>query len=156
MLKYVDSKIVFAEVPDEVSLAINISNCPFMCKGCHSHYLSKDIGTELDVRTIDNLIEDNKGITCVCIMGGDSEPLEVDGIAACIKDYYPNLKVAWYSGNDIISKDINLKNFDYVKIGHYDESKGPLNSKITNQRMYKIDIVNNKAFTKDITSRFWN
>ena len=29
MLKYVDSKVVFAEIPDEITLAINISNCPY-------------------------------------------------------------------------------------------------------------------------------
>ena len=44
MLKYVDAKVVFAEVPDEVTLAINISNCPCQCKGCHSSYLAQDIG----------------------------------------------------------------------------------------------------------------
>ena len=28
MLKYVDTDIVFQEFPDEVTLAINLSNCP--------------------------------------------------------------------------------------------------------------------------------
>ena len=27
MLKYVDTKVTFAEVPNEISLCINISNC---------------------------------------------------------------------------------------------------------------------------------
>ena len=48
MLKYVDTKIVFREVPDEITLCINISNCPCHCKGCHSPYLAEDIGTVLD------------------------------------------------------------------------------------------------------------
>ena len=47
MLKYVDTKVTFAEVPDEISLCINISNCPNHCEGCHSPYLAEDIGTEL-------------------------------------------------------------------------------------------------------------
>ena len=39
MLKYVNCGIVFQEIPDEVTLSINISNCPCHCPGCHSNYL---------------------------------------------------------------------------------------------------------------------
>lgn len=155
MLKYVDTLVGFAEIPNEISLCINISNCPCHCEGCHSSYLSQDIGEPLDLQHLTNLIDSNKGITCVCIMGGDANPSEVDDIAQDIKEYYPELKVGWYSGRDYISKDINLENFDFVKYGHYDKDKGPLNSKTTNQVMLEITVVNNKVFKKDITSRFW-
>ena len=47
MLKFVGTDIVFQEFPDEVTLAINISNCPCRCPGCHSPFLWKDTGTEL-------------------------------------------------------------------------------------------------------------
>ena len=47
MLKYVNTAITFAEFPDEISLLINISNCPCHCKGCHSAYLAEDIGEPL-------------------------------------------------------------------------------------------------------------
>lgn len=156
MLKYVDAKVVFAEVPDEVTLAINISNCPCHCEGCHSHYLAEDIGEPLDLQHLTNLIDSNKGITCVCIMGGDANPSEVDDIAQDIKEYYPELKVGWYSGRDYISKDIDMSNFNYIKYGHYDKDKGPLNSKTTNQVMLEIDVIQGKVFTKDITAKFWN
>lgn len=155
MLKYVDTLVGFAEIPDEITLCINISNCPCHCSNCHSSYLAEDIGEPLDLQHLTNLIDSNKGITCVCIMGGDANPSEVDDIAQDIKEYYPNLKVGWYSGRDYISKDINLENFNYIKYGHYDENKGPLNSKTTNQVMLEIDIVGNKVFKKDITSKFW-
>lgn len=155
MLKYVDTLVGFAEIPDEISLCINISSCPCHCEGCHSSYLSQDIGEPLDLQHLTNLIDSNKGITCVCIMGGDANPSEVDDIAQDIKEYYPELKVGWYSGRDYISKDINLENFDFIKYGHYDKDKGPLNSKTTNQVMLEITVVNNKVFKKDITSRFW-
>lgn len=155
MLKYVDTLVGFAEIPNEITLAINISNCPCHCKNCHSSYLAEDIGEPLDLQHLTNLIDSNKGITCVCIMGGDANPSEVDDIAQDIKEYYPNLKVGWYSGRDYISEDINLENFDYIKYGHYDENKGPLNSKTTNQVMLEIEVVDNKVFKKDITSKFW-
>lgn len=138
MLKYADTKIVFAEIPDEITLAIDISNCPCHCEGCHSPYLADDIGEPLDLQHLTDLIDSNRGISCVCIMGGDANPSEVDDIAQDIKEYYPELKIAWYSGRQELSKDINLENFDYVKLGPYIKDKGPLNSPTTNQRFYKI------------------
>lgn len=151
MLKYVDTKVVFAEIPNEITLAINISGCPCNCKGCHSSYLAEDIGEPLDLQHLTNLIDSNKGITCVGLMGGDANPSEVDDIAQDIKEYYPELKVGWYSGRQELSKDIELSNFDYIKLGPYKEEFGPLNSKTTNQRFYKV---NGKELI-DITSRFW-
>ena len=138
MLKYVDTKVVFQEVPNEITLAIDISNCPCHCEGCHSSYLADDIGEPLDLQHLTDLIDSNRGISCVCIMGGDANPSEVDDIAQDIKEYYPELKIAWYSGRQELSKDINLENFDYVKLGPYIKDKGPLNSLTTNQRFYKV------------------
>ena len=151
MLKYVDAKVVFAEVPNEVTLAINISNCPCHCEGCHSLYLAEDIGEPLDLQHLTGLIDSNSGISCVCIMGGDANPSEVDDIAQDIKEYYPELKVAWYSGKQELSKDIDLENFDYVKLGPYIKDRGPLDNVNTNQRFYKVI---NKELV-DITSAFW-
>lgn len=151
MLKYVDTKIVFQEIPDEITLAINISGCPCNCRGCHSSYLAEDIGEPLDLQHLTNLIDSNKGITCVCIMGGDANPSEVDDIAQDIKEYYPELKVGWYSGRQELSNSIDLFNFDYIKLGPYKEEFGPLNSRTTNQRFYKV---NGKELI-DITNKFW-
>lgn len=151
MLKYVDTKIVFQEIPDEITLAINISGCPCNCRGCHSSYLAEDIGEPLDLQHLTNLIDSNKGITCVCIMGGDANPSEVDDIAQDIKEYYPELKVGWYSGRQELSNSIDLFNFDYIKLGPYKEEFGPLNSRTTNQRFYKVS----DGELIDITSKFW-
>ena len=149
MLKYVDTKIVFQEIPDEVTLAINISNCPCQCKGCHSSYLAQDIGTELTFNEVRKLIKKNSGISCIAFMGGDSEPKRIDALASFVTNHY-QLKVAWYSGRQELSKEINLQNFDAIKLGPYVEELGPLNSKTTNQRFYKVS--NNKLI--DITYKF--
>ena len=150
MLKYVDAKVVFAEVPDEVTLAINISNCPCQCKGCHSSYLAQDIGTELTFSELRRLIKHNSGISCIAFMGGDSEPKRIDALASFVTNHY-QLKVAWYSGRQELSKEIDLQNFDAIKLGPYIEELGPLNSRTTNQRFYKV---NGKKLV-DITSKFW-
>ena len=150
MLKYVDTKVTFSEVPDEISLCINISNCPCQCKGCHSSYLAQDIGTELTFNEVRKLIKKNGGISCIAFMGGDSEPKRIDALASFVTNHY-QLKVAWYSGRQELSKEIDLQNFDAIKLGSYKEEFGPLNSRTTNQRFYKVsdgELIN-------ITSKFW-
>ena len=123
MLKYVDAKVVFAEVPDEVTLAVNISNCPCHCKGCHSSYLAEDIGTPLDEDSLVELLLNNKGITCIAFMGGDSDPEYINWLASIMRDMndsepgnWADVKIAWYSGRQELSEDINLEYFDYIKL----------------------------------------
>ena len=149
MLKYVNTMVTFSEVPDEVSLCIEISNCPCHCINCHSPYLAEDIGEKLTLDKIYKLIDNNEGITCICFMGGDSSPKEIDMFARCIKDLY-DIKVAWYSGRQELSKYINLKCFDFIKLGPYIEEFGPLNSKTTNQRFYQVI----KSYYEDGTSGY--
>lgn len=156
MLKYLDTAIGFQEIPNETSLCINITNCPCGCKGCHSKWLSEDIGDYLGYETLIKLIKNtNEGISCVCFMGGDSEPSWINILAFKIRREFPTLKIAWYSGRQYIPDEIELKNFDYIKIGPYIEELGPLNSRTTNQQFFKIDHVAGKDFVVDITSKFW-
>lgn len=149
MIKYFDTAIVFQEIPDEISLAINITNCPHACKNCHSAYLRDDIGTELTFKELDNLIQKNKHISCILFMGGDKSHQDIIYLANYIHNSY-DLKVAMYSGDDIIDNDL-LNCLDYYKYGSYQENKGPLNKETTNQILLKIQ--NNKIL--DITNRFW-
>ena len=81
MLKYTTNQVTFSEVPDEITLCINISNCPHHCPGCHSPELWGNIGEPLTEAVIEDLLTSNRGITCVCFMGGDAEPLEVNKLS---------------------------------------------------------------------------
>jgi anaerobic ribonucleoside-triphosphate reductase activating protein len=153
MLKYVNAGIVFQEIPDEVTLAINISNCPCHCPGCHSQFLWSDIGEPLTPMSLENLIGDyGKDITCVCFMGGDANPAYVDSLAKYLHSEHSEYKVGWYSGRQRVPTIINKKNFDYIKLGPYLKHLGCLKDKTTNQRLYKRAVGDD--FT-DITSRFW-
>lgn len=151
MLKYVDARITFAEIPDEVTLCINITGCKNKCRNCHSPYLAEDTGTELIFKEILELCDKNKGISCISFMGGDNDPSYINKIAKMLKKERKSIKIAWYSGKDILSEDIDVKYFDYIKIGSYREELGPLNSELTNQRMYKV--INGEL--KDVTNKFW-
>lgn len=155
MLKYTDTRVVFREIPDEITLAINISNCPCHCKGCHSSYLADDVGWELSDEVFRKLIENNQGISCVCLMGGDSDPSRVKHLMALTKELFPNIKTAWYSGRDTLPTvvDLNIHNFDYIKLGPYIEELGPLDNPNSNQRLYKI--IHPGESLIDITNRFW-
>ena len=159
MIKYLETLVAFAEIPDEITLCINITNCPCNCNGCHSSYLSKDIGEELNNDVLDKLISNNSGISCIAFMGGDSSPKEINDLAKYVKDKY-SISIAWYSGRQELSKDINLDNFDYIKLGPYIKELGPLTSKTTNQRLYQYgkffsDYTIDKCW-RDITYKFWN
>ena len=137
-LKYVGYSIVMQEVPNEISLAINISGCPYRCKGCHSQYLWEYIGSYL-ADDIDELLNKYDGlISCVCFMGGDQNEEDLIFCLDKIKD--KSLKTCLYTGNDSINNLSNqlLKRLDYLKIGRYIEELGGLNCKTTNQKMYNL------------------
>ena len=152
MLKYLNTDIVFQEIPDETTLAINLSGCPCHCPGCHSPHLWADIGTPLTSDSLDNLIASTSDhITCVCFMGGDAVPQEVAALAAHLHRTHSTLKAAWYSGRQYIPHHIDRQQFDYIKVGPYIAHLGPLTSPRTNQRLLKRQP--DGAFA-DITSRF--
>ena len=127
------------EVPNEISLAINISDCPYKCKGCHSMYLWDYIGDYL-IDDIDNLLNKyNNLISCVCFMGGDQNQ---DELLYCLqKAKKKKLKTCLYTGNDDINSISNeiIKNLDYIIIGRYIEKFGGLNCKTTNQKMFDLN-----------------
>ena len=81
----------------------------------------------------------SSGITCVCFMGGDQAPQQVNSLAAFVKSRHPELKTAWYSGDEEIPKSITVKNFDYIKIGPYIAEKGGLRSATTNQKFFIVE-----------------
>jgi len=153
MLKYINSDIVFQEIPDEVTLAINISNCPCHCPGCHSRYLWEDVGLPLDTSAIDDFVDQyGANLTCIAFMGGDSDPRGVNQLAQYVHEEYPQLRVAWYSGRTVISAAVHKEDFDYIKIGPFIRHLGPLKNPTTNQRLYRQ---NDQGEFEDITSRFW-
>lgn len=192
-MKYYNSDIVFQEIPDETTLAINICGCPNRCEGCHSKWLWNDVGMPLfegteeipDYSGLEEVVgKYARNISCVCFMGGDQSPETVDLMARRVKSLWPLLKIGWYSGRravpdrdesipaqddmpdnpahesqsrdcgahkgntdkeKLLYKDlqerlpeINIDDFDFIKLGPYIAALGGLRSKTTNQRIYRI------------------
>jgi anaerobic ribonucleoside-triphosphate reductase activating protein len=140
VLKYVDFDIVFQEIPDEVTLAVNLSNCPHRCAGCHSPHLQEDIGNELNEPALSALLQAyEKAITCICFMGGDADTDALYRLADFVrKSRRGKIKTAWYSGNGRLPEH-STDYFDYIKLGAYVRHLGALNSPTTNQRFYRIE-----------------
>lgn len=152
MLKYHTFEISCREVPEEVSICFNITGCQIKCPGCNNKTLWKDKGTLLTIQELRSILKNyNSAITCVCFMGGEHEPAEINMLARLVKHNYPCLHTAWYCGLNRIPKAIEYRNFDYIKIGDYQASKGDLSNPDTNQIMYRIEPNGKKT---NITSRF--
>lgn len=135
-MKYESALVTFTEVPDEISLCINITGCPCHCEKCFEPWLAEDAGNILDYAELQRLIEAHPHITCICFMGGDRW---YDSIAVLILElriHYPKLKWAMYSGRPTMHPFLSTI-LNYYKIGPYIEEYGPLNKNTTNQKFYQ-------------------
>ena len=163
MIKYVPemTSVVLEEIPDRVSLAVEISNCRGLCEGCHSPFLRKDIGDPLTPETVDALVEDHFGVDCVLFLGEGKDPEALLALADHVRSL--GLSPALYSGREAV-EDAIWAAFDYVKLGPYLPERGPLNRPSTNQRLYRrmdpsetepADRSTGPLRFRDITFRFW-
>ncbi|MBR1539114.1 MAG: anaerobic ribonucleoside-triphosphate reductase activating protein [Bacteroidales bacterium] len=151
MLKVYNYDIVFQEIPDEVTLAVNLTGCPVHCPGCHSPHLWQDIGEVLDEALLKRIHREYAGeVTCICLMGGDGDPAAAERLCAYIKEEM-GLRSGWWSGRAALPAGIRLAAFDYIKTGPYIEALGGLKSRTTNQRLFRVT----GEKLEDITARFW-
>ena len=162
MLKYLYYKEIFKEIPNEITLGISISGCQIHCKGCHSRELWEDKGTPLTPQCLELLLKKHQGITCVCLFGGEHDMDSLIELFKSIKEH-TSLKTAWYAGIDWIPYNTKMPNkfpkiqsilqyLDLIKVGHYDQDLGGLDSPTTNQRLYRL----NKGTLIDITHLLQN
>lgn len=153
-MRIYNHQVVLREFPDEITLALNISGCKNACPECHSKFLWDEVGDEATIEYVEKLINENPGISCIGIMGGDSYIDDIIDLITNLRNNHSNLKIGWYSGLD--KYDTNMLHYlDYIKIGRYDSKYGPLDRDTTNQRMYLIQHLDNMISLTDITQRFW-
>ena len=131
-IKYESTLITFTEIPDEISLCLNISGCPCHCEGCFEPWLRDDIGVELEYHMLRHLIKNNPHISCVCFMGGDRYYSQMAALLRQGRAEFPHLKWAMYSGATEMNELVEPL-LDIYKVGPYVAAAGPLNVKTTNQ-----------------------
>lgn len=138
-MKYLRSDVVFQEIPGEISLAFEVTNCPYRCPECHSPELQSDIGVVLDIPTLEHFIKVNtfEGKTlfsCVLFLGGDHDSGLFELLSYCRSK---GLKTALYTGSDDVSEEVkNVLN--YLKTGKYVKELGNLSCISTNQALRKL------------------
>lgn len=177
MIKYLGYAVTFQEIPDEITLCFNITNCLHQCPGCHSPELRQDIGNDLE-KDIKSIIDQYVGgITCVCFMGEGNDWDALERCMYIVSNNYPDLKIALYTGINSDGDTLDLQyltskttgrnpdGYDktheplitYLKIGEYDMHKGGLDNPTTNQRLFKTEYIDdfNEAISEDITYKFW-
>ena len=143
------TSVVLEEIPDRVSLAVDISNCRGNCEGCHSPFLREDIGEELTAGIIDSLVADNFGVNCFLFLGEGRDPEALLSLADHVRSI--GLEAALYSGREEVETSF-WEHFNYIKLGPYRSACGPLNNPTTNQRLYHVV----EGRPEDITARFWH
>lgn len=155
MLKYLYSQVYTKEVPKELSLGISVLGCPVHCPECHSPHMwdvnCEGEGTNLTVEALENIIEQQKWVSCVLFFGGEwNMPYLNELLRKCKELGY---KTALYSGHTLDWFKVKHPNYylylDYIKVGRYDSKYGSLDYPSTNQRLYKLDT------NEDITHLFW-
>lgn len=135
-MKYYQYTVVFQEVPDEITLAFEITNCPHKCDGCHSPHLIEDIGTELTMTLFKDVLAKYFGlITNVAFFGGEQYS-EMTEMLAYAKQL--GLKTTLWSGSCEVSPLLK-SNLNYLKVGSYVKELGGLNEATTNQKYYNLD-----------------
>ena len=152
MIKFTSYALTFAEVPDEISLCINISNCPRRCPNCHSPLLQEDVGEDLAQKLPALLDKFGGDITCVCFMG---EGNDLAALAECLQYAASRgFHTCLYTGSEH-PRDFPLEHLNYIKIGPYIEARGGLDKRTTNQRMLRVLQGGAVPALVDITHRFW-
>ena len=154
MLYYTEVCLSPYEVPGEQSICIYISGCLNRCKNCHYPELQyPDYGDVLSKRMSDIVALYHSQASCVCFLGEgracNEEREELVWLAQFAQ--HNSLKTCLYSGRDT-SIEAWMNGFDYIRIGSYREELGALDSKTTNQRMYRK---NDHGEFEDITFLFW-
>ena len=142
-LKFANHMIGFREVPNEISILINVSNCPYRCDECHSPELQGDNGLPLTIEALDGLItfynlQGKVPITCICFMGDGGNRPEIGKLVKHCHD--KGFLTCLYTGSTNVCEAVKCSDntLDFIKVGTYMKEHGPLNSPTTNQKFYEI------------------
>jgi len=146
-MKFWQYTVVFQEIPDEISLAFEITNCPYRCGECHSPHLQEDIGQELTLEGFTGIINKYIGlITTILFLGGEHYS-EIKNFLECARAM--GLKTALYTGGCEIDHELKAQ-LNYLKTGQFVPSLGGLDHPTTNQRLVNLDTGENILMTKRI------
>ena len=147
----VDYGITLTEIPDYIALFLEFGNCTARCPGCHSENLWLPVDNPMSMQEVVTIATKYRELGCnaIVLMGGTTNSIEKSDLRELLshlKGIFGNC-VGLFSGQDAISDHAGfMRHLRWLKVGHYDETKGGLNRPLTNQRFYEI--INNRAIDK--------
>ena len=153
MLFYSEVHLSHKEIPGENSLCIYISGCKNKCPNCHYPELQHErYGDPLYLHFVDIIEAYSPQATRVCFLGEGAGTIEEQQELVCYANCARSigLRTGLYCGRDTEPEEW-MSAFTYIKVGSYKEALGPLDSRMTNQRMY----MKGDGGYKDISSMFW-
>lgn len=138
-LRFIAERVVWQEVPGEVSLAFTIAGCPLRCPGCHSSdSWQPDQGTVLTSQYLARRLTTYRGlISCVAFMGGEWHPRALK--SRLIQAKQAGLATCLYTGlEDEDVPDSLCQQLTYLKTGPWVAELGGLDDPRTNQTFVHI------------------
>lgn len=147
--------ITLTEVPDHISLFIELGQCKQHCEGCHSPHLWEDMETLTPLETI--CIEATqavaKGANAIVLMGGTTNKgVTSENLVEIVKALSQIAPVCLYSGTDNIVAG-TLEFLTWLKVGSYQKDLGGLDSPKTNQKFFRKE-KGNIPMWRDVTYLF--
>ncbi len=149
-MRCLNTSISLQELPGEISLIFEISNCPHRCPDCHSKELWGNVGSELTSELFQKVLYSYKDyISAVIFFGGEWDN-DLVLFLKFVKSL--NLKTCLYTGADDVNQ-ILRNELDYLKTGKFISELGGLDSPISNQKFWdlKNNTLMNNLFIKDNT-----
>lgn len=138
-MKYYQYTIVFQEMPDDIALTFELTQCPVCCEGCHSPHLQEDVGEELTLEVFKQIVDRYVGMVSAVLFMGSAYNFDDQARLVQMLDYAKLLGLKtciWTGENDVCS---NLKErLDFLKTGRYIAEKGALGMPGTNQRYVNL------------------
>ena len=165
--------VTLNEVPDKIAVYFELGNCMQNCKGCHSPHLQFD-NVYKPLSYLSDLLlyaeeQVENGANAIVIMGGHNNAIfSADKLKILIDKMAEIAPVCLYVGSD--DDKFNKEIFEdteltWLKTGSYQQDKGGLDCKKTNQRFYKKEmswktvggvLCHTEGVMDDITYKFQN
>lgn len=138
-MKYYQYTVVFQEMPDDIALTFELTQCPMHCDGCHSPHLQEDIGETITLSVFRQIVDKYIGMVSAVLFMGSAYNADDQLELAQMLDYAKSLGLKtciWTGESDVCA---NLKQYlDFLKTGRYIAEKGALGTPGTNQRYINL------------------
>jgi anaerobic ribonucleoside-triphosphate reductase activating protein len=135
--------ITMSEIPGHIAVFLELGNCTVKCPGCHSPHLTEPTESSMPLTEILGIVKDqkDKGATAVVLMGGPHNGIDWRDLCKLTWLLSLMLPVGMYVGTSEMDYTTQCLSrwslLRWLKVGSYNDKRGGLNNRCTNQRFYE-------------------